>query len=222
MSKTEKPIRVMLVDDSALVRQGLRSVLTAHQGERPVLVVAEADSVDTAISAAVRTKPDVVLLDIRLPDGSGIDVCREILKRQPEAGVLMLTSFAGDSLLFDSVVAGAKGYLMKEIDPALLMEAIVSAAEGRAVLTTDLTDRVMRLLRSGRPPADDGLGKLSRQERRVLALVASGHTNRSVGEQLGLSPNTVKNYLVSIFEKLRVKRRSQAAAIFAQASSKTG
>lgn len=221
MSEAGKTIRVMLVDDSALVRHGLRSVLNAHQGDRPVMVVAEADSVDSAVSAAVRAKPDVVLLDIRLPDGSGIEVCREIIKRQPDVGVLMLTSFAGDALLFDSVVAGAKGYLMKEIEPARLMEAILNVAEGRAVLTTDLTDRVMRLLQSGRPPSDEGLGKLSRQERRVLALVASGHTNRAVGEQLRLSPNTVRNYLVSIFEKLRVKRRSQAAAIFAQASSKT-
>jgi two-component system response regulator DevR len=211
----------MIVDDSVLVRHGIRSVLTAHGVGRPIEVVAEAGDVASAVHTAVKVKPDVILLDIRLPDGSGVDACREIIKRLPNAVVLMLTSFAGDDLLYESVVSGAKGYLMKEIDPAHLAESIVSAAEGRAVLTTDLTARIMRLLRSGPPQSDSDLDKLSLQERRVLTLVAAGHTNRGVGDQLGLSEFTVKNYLVSVFEKLKVKRRSQAAAIFAQASRKS-
>lgn len=216
----KKPIRVMIVDDSTLVRHGIRSVLAAHRGERPLFVVAESAHVAGAVRDAAQHKPDVVLLDIRLPDGSGVEACREIIKRRPDTAVLILTSFAGDNLLYEAIVAGAKGYLMKEIDPAGLIEAIINGAEGRAVLSTDITDRVVRLLRSGPPSAEADLGKLSLQERRVLTLVAAGHTNRSVGEELGLSENTVKNYLVSVFEKLRVKRRSQAAALFAQANRK--
>jgi DNA-binding NarL/FixJ family response regulator len=221
MPLPEIPIRVMIVDDSTLVRHGIRSVLASHRDGRPLFVVAEADNVAAAVRAAAQHKPDVVLLDIRLPDGSGVDACREIIRRRPETCVLILTSFAGDNLLYESVVAGAKGYLMKEIDPAGLITAVINAAEGRAVLSTDVTDRVMRLLRSGPPPAVADLAKLSLQERRVLTLVAAGHTNRGVGEELGLSENTVKNYLVSVFDKLHVKRRSQAAALFAQAARKS-
>lgn len=206
----------MIVDDSLLVRRGIRAVISTHRSTRPIEVVAEAIDVASAVRTATKAKPDVILLDIRLPDGSGVDACREIIKRQPEAAVLMLTSFAGDKLLYESVVAGAKGYLMKEIDPDRFMESIVNAAEGRAVLTTDLTARVLRLLRSGPPPAQTDLAKLSRQEHRVLALVSAGQTNRKIGDQLGLSEFTVKNYLVSVFGKLNVKRRSQAAALFAQ------
>jgi DNA-binding NarL/FixJ family response regulator len=220
MSNNHEPIRVLIVDDSALVRHGIRTVLAAHRGERPVVVVAEADSVASAIRTAVQENPDVVLLDIRLPDGSGVDACREIIKRRPDACVLMLTSCASDNLLYESVVAGAKGYLMKEIDPLGLVEAIINAAEGRAVLTPDATERVMGMLRSGPPAAAADFSKLSLQERRVLAMVAAGHTNRAVGKQLGLSENTVKNYLGSVFDKLRVKRRAQAAALFVQARAK--
>ena len=208
----------MIVDDSLLVRRGVRAVISTHRSTRPIEVVAEAIDVASAVRTAMKANPDVILLDIRLPDGSGVDACREIIRRLPEAAVLMLTSFADDKLLYESVVAGAKGYLMKEIDPDRFMESIVNAAEGRAVLTTDLTARVLRLLRSGPPPAPTDLAKLSRQEHRVLALVSAGQTNRMIGDQLGLSEFTVKNYLVSVFEKLNVKRRSQAAALFAQSA----
>lgn len=220
MTKTSlKPIRIMLVDDSALVRSGIRTVLGAHSGDVATTVVAEAATVADAITGVRQHKPDVVLLDIRLPDGSGLEACRQILKERPETNVLILTSFSNDSLVYEAVIAGAKGYLMKEVDPLGLMEAIENAAAGRSVLTPDVTARVLRLLRGGDPAEGVDLGVLSPQERRVLALVAEGRTNKEIGDQLTLSENTVKNYLVSVFEKLKVKRRSQAAAVYVQ---KTG
>jgi two-component system response regulator DevR len=219
MTKTAtKPIRIMLVDDSALVRSGIRTVLSAYANEVPTNVVAEAATAAAAVTAARQHKPDVVLLDIRLPDGSGLDACRQILKERPETQVLVLTSFSNDSLVYEAVIAGAKGYLMKEVDPSGLMEAIESAAAGQSVLTPDVTARVLRLLRGGDTAEGVDLAVLSPQERRVLALVAEGRTNKEIGDQLTLSENTVKNYLVSVFEKLKVKRRSQAAAVYVQKS----
>ncbi len=211
------PIRVLLVDDSALVRQGIQTVLAGLGREAGIEVVGEAPTAATAVEAALRLNPDVILLDIRLPDGSGLDVCRKILNERPKTHVLILTSFTNDTLIYDAVIAGAQGYLMKEIDPAGLIEAIVNAAAGKSMLTPDVTARVLHLIRSG--PAHEqatDLSLLSGQERRVLALVAEGKTNKEIGEQLSLSENTVKNYLVNVFEKLQVKRRSQAAAIYVQ------
>jgi DNA-binding NarL/FixJ family response regulator len=220
MNKTAtKPIRIMLVDDSALVRSGIRTVLNAHGADVPTTVIGEAATAEAAVSGARQLKPDVVLLDIRLPDGSGLEACRQILKERPETQVLVLTSFSNDNLVYEAVIAGAKGYLMKEVDPAGLMDAIANAAAGRSVLTPDVTARVLRLLRSGETAEGVDLGVLSPQERRVLALVAEGRTNKEIGDQMNLSENTVKNYLVSVFEKLKVKRRSQAAAMYVQ---KTG
>ncbi len=215
MAAAASTIRVLVVDDSALVREGLRAVLGTH-GKNPRLeVVAEAGTVAAALTEAKRAKPDVVLLDIRLPDGSGLDACREIKRALPETRVLILTSVASDELIHQAVLAGAQGYLMKEIDPAGLVRAIGDAFAGKSVLTPEVTARVLRLLREG-SPTGGGLAALSAQERRVLALVADGLTNKEVADQLGLSDNTVKNYLVSVFEKLQVKRRSQAAARYAQ------
>jgi DNA-binding NarL/FixJ family response regulator len=215
-SPSLKPIRVLLVDDSTLVRRGLQTVLgTATR--QPIEVVGEAGTAAAALESVARLKPDVTLLDIRLPDGSGLDVCRRITKDNSDANILILTSFSSDSLIYDAVVAGARGYLMKEIDPAGLVEAVEAASAGRSVLAPDVTERVLRLLRSG--PASDGsadIQNLSAQERRVLALVAEGQTNKEIAEKMDLRENTVKNYLVSVFEKLHVKRRSQAAAIFVQ------
>ena len=208
------PIRVLLVDDSELVRRGIKSVLTAEK-DPPIRVVAEAGNVADAIAESARHKPDVVLLDIRLPDGSGFDACREILKRHPDTCIVVLTSYSNDNFVYEAVTSGARGYLMKEIDPAGLVQAVHDVAAGRSILDPDVTSRVLRLLRGGGEHATD-LSALSAQERRVLALVADGLTNKQVGEQLKLSENTVKNYLVNVFEKLRVKRRAQAAAIYVQ------
>ncbi len=214
-----KPIRVVLVDDSALVRQGIKAVLLAQTPSPPITVVGEASNVAEAISTVASLKPDVVILDIRLPDGSGFDACKEILKRQPEIRVLVLTSFTNDSFIYDAITSGAQGYLMKEIDPQGLVQAIHDIASGKSILSPDVMAGVMRVVRGGGPNEDRSLASLSAQERRVLALVAEGKTNKEIGLDLGLSDNTVKNYLVSVFDKLQVKRRSQAAALYVQSHS---
>jgi Response regulator containing a CheY-like receiver domain and an HTH DNA-binding domain len=214
-----KPIRVLLVDDSALVRQGVRTILSLQAGDTPIEVAGEAGTVADGIRLADELVPDVVLLDIRLPDGSGLDACKEILRRRPGVRVLVLTSFSSDNFIYDAVVAGAQGYIMKEIDPSALVKSIIDAAAGRSVLAPDVTDRVLRFIRDASSPGAATLSALSQQENRVLALVAAGMTNKQVAQELGLSENTVKNYLVNVFEKLQVKRRSQAAALYVQAKS---
>jgi len=210
-------IRVVLVDDSALVRQGIKAVLTAQAPVPPITVIGEAGSVAEAVEIVPRLKPDVVILDIRLPDGSGFDACKEILKHHPEIRILVLTSFTNDSFIYDAITSGAQGYLMKEIDPHGLVQAIHDIASGKSILSPDVMAGVMRVVRGGGPNEDRSLASLSSQERRVLALVAEGKTNKEIGLELGLSDNTVKNYLVSVFDKLQVKRRSQAAALYVQA-----
>lgn len=212
-------IRLLLVDDSALVRRGVRSLLEGRHAQAEIEVVGEAGSVAEAVSVAKQTRPDIVLLDIRLPDGDGFEACRGILKDNPATRILMLTSFANDDFVHQAIVAGAHGYLMKEVDPERLIEAIVGIHRGESILGTGLIERVMDLVRAGRTgrEAQSGLHLLSAQERRVLALVAEGRTNKEIGVELGLSDNTVKNYLVNVFEKLKIKRRSQAAALWVQA-----
>jgi two-component system response regulator DevR len=209
------PIRILLVDDSELVRRGIKTVL-GTQSDPPMRVVGEAGNVADAVAETQRLKPDIVLLDIRLPDGSGFDACRQILQRAPETRVIVLTSYSNDNFVYEAVTAGAQGYLMKEIDPSGLVQAVLDVSAGRSILDPDATSRVLRLLRGGGSEQGADLSVLSTQERRVLALVANGLTNKQVGEQLGLSENTVKNYLVNVFEKLQVKRRAQAAAIYVQ------
>lgn len=209
----EKPrITVAIIDDSEVVRMGLRALL----GTEPALqVVAEAANVATGVEACVRLRPDVTLLDIRLPDGTGFEACRQILKRVPETRVLILTSAVDDAMVAEAISAGAHGYLLKEIDGRGLIQAIRDVAAGKSILDPAVTARVMQLLKatgSGRDP----LGSLSPQERRVLALIADGCTNKEAGAKLGLSEKTVKNYLSTIFEKLHVSRRAEAAVIYAQ------
>lgn len=215
-------IRVLVVDDSTLVRAGLRAILSTHGGIARIAVAGEASTVAAAIAEAKRLKPDVVLLDIRLPDGTGLEACREIKKALPSTRVLILTSAASDELIHQAVIAGAQGYLMKEIDPDGLVRAIGDAYAGKSVLTPEITARVLRLLREGASAPGAGLSTLSAQERRVLALVAEGLTNKEVAEKLGLSDNTVKNYLATVFEKLQVKRRSQATAVYVQGGHRSG
>ena len=211
------PIRILVVEDSALVRHGIKTVL-ATAGDPPLQIVGEAGTNADAIAACARLKPDVVLLDIRLPDGSGFTSCREMLQHHPQLRVLVLTSHSNDSFVYEAVNAGAHGYLMKEIDPAGLIQAVRDVAAGQSILAPDVTERVLQLLRGGGEGArtGDDLATLSPQEHRVLALVAEGLTNKQVGQQLNLSENTVKNYLINVFEKLQVKRRAQAAALYVQ------
>lgn len=224
MTPAARPaIRVLIIDDSALVRSGLRLVLSTQSHVADITVAGEADSVSSGIAAVARLQPDVVLLDIRLPDGSGLAACREILRQNPKTCVLVLTSYVDDKVVYDSVVAGAQGYLMKEIEPTALIDAVAAGAEGRAVFPSDLATRMINLLRAQTPSGDaHNLALLSAQELRVLALVVEGCTNKEVGNRLGLSENTVKNYLGNVFEKLKVKRRAQAAAIYTSARLPAG
>lgn len=215
MSTHAPIVRVLLVDDSALVRQGIKWVLTSEGKGAGIMVAGEAGTVADAILRSAELKPDVVLLDIRLPDGSGLEACREICKQPDHPKVLVLTSHISDALMYESITAGAEGYLMKEIDPAHLVDSIRRAAEGATILSPELTSRVLGMVRASAQPDDAAkLALLSPQEKRVLALVAGGRTNKEIGVELGLSDNTVKNYLGSVFEKLDMKRRSQAAALW--------
>lgn len=209
------PIRLLLVDDSDVVRAGLRALLGAEPG---LQLLGEAASVAEAVAAARRRRPDVILLDIRLPDGSGFDACREILREMPEARVLILTSVVDDNLLDEAIRAGTHGYLLKEINARVLMQSIRDVAAGKSILDPAITARVLQLVKTGPGSPAANLGSLSPQERRVLAAIAEGKTNKETGAELGLSEKTVKNYLGNIFEKLHVTRRAQAAALYAQDS----
>lgn len=212
--------RVLLVDDSTLVREGIRAVLNEHGVEAGIEVCGEAANVADAISSASELRPDVVLLDIRLPDGSGFTACREILKNLPNTRILVLTSFTSDGFIYEAITSGAQGYLMKEIDPLGLVHAITDIMAGKSILSPDITAGVMRMMRGGGPKGEgNDLSILSAQERRVLALVAEGKTNKQIGDEMGLSDNTVKNYLCSVFDKLQVRRRSQAAALYVQSQA---
>lgn len=218
---TPAPIRVLIVDDSTLVREGLRAVLATQPGERKITVVGEAATVATGVDAALKLCPDVVLMDIRLPDGSGIDACRQILARAPDQRVLILTSVVDDHLVLQAIRAGAHGYLLKEIDTRGLAHALIDVSEGKSILDPAVTARVMQLARAGDSAASDALSSLSPQEKRIVALIAEGCTNKEAAQKLGLSEKTVKNYLSTVFEKLHVSSRAQAAALYAQNQNPT-
>ncbi|RXK55023.1 response regulator transcription factor [Oleiharenicola lentus] len=215
---TTHSISVLIVDDSELVRAGLKSLLDQRGEEQDfqVQVIGEAASMSTAVSEAGRLNPDVVLLDIRLPDGSGLTACRQILANSSDVKVLVLTSVIDDNLVYEAMSSGAHGYLLKEIDAQGLCRAITDVAAGKFILDPSLTTRVLNLVRSGGnvTPEQNKLAILSAQERRVLALVAEGKTNKEIAEQMGLSDKTVKNYLSNVFEKLKINRRSQAAVMY--------
>lgn len=207
-----KPIRLLLVDDHEVVRVGLRTVLSQQAG---LTVIGEAGTMATAILDALRLKPDVVLMDVRLPDGSGVEACRDILASAPETRIVFLTSYADDDSVLAAVLAGAQGYVLKEIDSVALVRAIHLVADGQSILDPTVTERALRWLRGlGNGPQLPGIEQLSAQEERVLALVAEGKTNKEIAGALGLSDKTVKNYLANVFQKLRITRRAQAAAFF--------
>jgi two-component system, NarL family, response regulator DevR len=213
MSRPSTPgIRVVLIEDSEVVRMGVRTLL-GTTGD--LEVVGEAANVAAGIETCARLKPDVVLLDIRLPDGTGFDACRQILRRHSDTRVLILTSMAEDALVDEAIRAGAHGYLLKEVDGIGLVNAIREVAAGRSILDPAITARVMNMVKAG-VSGSDPLASLSPQEKRVLQLIAEGCTNKEVGLKLGLSEKTVKNYLSTVFEKLHVSRRAEAAVIYAQ------
>ena len=213
-------LRLMLVDDHEVVRRGLRTMLEASGDVR---VVAEAGTVRDAIAEAERTRPDVVVMDVRLADGSGIEATREIRARRPETRVLMLTSFADDEALFASIMAGAAGYVLKQIRGSELVRAVRSVGQGHSLLDPAVTATVLDRLRKGKHLLrDEKLARLSAQEERILAMVAEGHTNREIGDRLKLAEKTVKNYVSTILSKLEVGRRAEAAAYLARHTGTPG
>ena len=210
----------MLVDDHELVRGGIKSLLEAASD---ISVVAEAGTVHDAILQADRTRPDLVVMDVRLADGSGIEATREIRARRPETKVLMLTSFADDEALFASIMAGASGYVLKEIRGGELVRAIRAVATGQSLLDPGVTNAVLERLRKGKHLLrDEKLSRLSAQEERILGLVAEGHTNKEIGHRLKLAEKTVKNYVSTILSKLEVARRAEAAAYLARHTTTPG
>ena len=210
---TQSDLQLLLVDDSEVVRMGLRALLGAAAG---FTVIGEATNVKSAVETSRELKPDVILLDIHLPDGTGLDACRQILRHSPDSRILILTSEADERLVDQAIRAGAHGYLLKEINAQALIQAIRDVAEGKSILDPTVTARVMQMVKSNGQGEETSLSTLSPQEHRVLALIAEGQTNKEVAAQLGLAEKTVKNYLSTVFEKLHVSRRSQAAALYAQ------
>jgi two-component system response regulator DevR len=212
-------LRVMLVDDHEIVRSGITAMLAATDDLR---VVAEAETVQEAVREAERTRPDVVVMDIRLADGSGIEATREIRDRFPDTKVLMLTSFADDEALYASIMAGAAGYVLKQIKGGDLVRGIRTVGAGQSLLDPAITRLVLDRLRRGKHLKDEKLALLSAQEERILALVAEGMTNSQIGTELFLAEKTVKNYVSSILGKLEVVRRAEAAAYLARHSATPG
>lgn len=209
-----KPIRLLLVDDHEVVRMGLGTLF--HRAGT-VQVVGEATSVVSAVAEAIRLRPDIVLLDLRLPDGSGIEACREILGACPGTHVVFLTSFSDENAVLATTFAGAKGYLLKTIGGAALVHAIQAIADGQSILDPAVTGSVLARMRSLSTLDTNGQNTtLSPQERRILPLVADGKTNKEIAVALGLSDKTIKSYLSNIYEKLQVTRRAQVAAMFAK------
>lgn len=205
----------MLVDDHKVLRIGLASLFHTVP---TIDVVGEAGSAEEALSEARRCQPEVVLMDVRLPDGDGVEACRAICSELPQTRVIMLTSYPDEDAVIASIMAGAAGYLLKQTDPERLIEAVERVAGGASLLDPDVTQAALEFMRRGASlHSDESLSALSDQERRILPLIAEGKTNRQIGTELSLSPHTVKTYVSSIFQKLHLARRSQAAAFATRA-----
>ncbi|MGW0870711.1 response regulator [Streptomyces sp. NPDC002740] len=211
--REEGKITVFLLDDHEVVRRGVREMLSV---ESDIEVVGEAGTATDALVRIPATRPDVAVLDVRLPDGSGVEVCREIRSRDDSVKCLMLTSYADDEALFDAIMAGASGYVLKAIRGEELLTAVRDVAAGRSLLDPVATARVLQRLREGTPKADDRLAHLTDQERRILDLIGEGLTNRQIGTELHLAEKTIKNYVSGLLSKLGMQRRSQAAAYVAR------
>ena len=212
--ETPRPLRMLVVDDHEVVRQGLVALLDRH-GEFEV--VAQAGSVAEALSQARRHEPDLVIMDVRLPDGSGIEACREIRAARPETRVIMLTSYPDEEAVLSAIIAGASGYLLKQIRGRDLVTALEAVGRGDSLLDPAVTERVLeRVRRVASGSATDELAELTTQERKILLLVAEGKTNKEIAADVFLSDKTVKNYVSSILSKLNLQRRTQAAAFVAK------
>lgn len=212
MSRSEGAlIRLLLVDDHQLLRLGLRTLFEEHPSV--ISVVGEAGTLAEGLALSQQLQPDVVLLDLRLPDGHGVEGCREIRAACPNTRVLFLTSYVDDEAVFATVMAGAQGYLLKEVSSATLVQSVVHVADGGSCLDPMLAERVRARVNALSNPAEAPPG-LSPQEQRVLALVAQGFTNKEIAVAMTLSDKTVRNYLTNAFGKLKVSRRSEAVALY--------
>ena len=205
-------LRVFLLDDHEIVRRGLRELLEA---EDDLEVVGEAGTAEQALARIPPTRPDVAVLDVQLPDGNGVEVAREVRSRHPEIQCLILTSFSDDDALFQAIMAGAAGYLLKQIKGTDLVDAIRRVATGQSLLDPAITARVLERLRTP-PPTDERLARLTDQERRILDLIAEGLTNRQIAGQIHLAEKTVKNYVSNLLAKMGMERRTQAAVYAAR------
>ena len=209
-----KVLTLLVVDDHEVVRQGLSSMLDRRPGFQ---VVAEAGTVAESIEMARRFQPDLVIMDVRLPEGSGIEACREIRAELPATRVVMLTSYPDEDAVLSAIVAGASGYLLKQIRGRELVSALEAVGRGESLLDSAVTEKVLeRVRRVASGSATDELAELTAQERKILLLVADGMTNKQIAEQVFLSDKTVKNYVSSILSKLNLQRRTQAAAFVAK------
>jgi len=211
-------IHVFLLDDHEIVRRGVRDLLEA---EPDIVVVGEAGTASSALARIPALRPDVAVLDVRLPDGDGVSVCREIRSRMPDVACLMLTSFGDDEALFDAIMAGAAGYVLKQIRGTDLIGAVRTVAAGRSLLDPEAASRVMARMRD-QAHRSDPLSALTGQERKILELIGEGLTNRQIGERLFLAEKTVKNYVSALFAKLGMERRTQAAAYAARLFDEPG
>jgi DNA-binding NarL/FixJ family response regulator len=200
-------IRVFLLDDHEVVRRGVKEML---ESEPDITVVGEASTGAEALARVPAAKPDVAVLDVRLPDGDGVSVCRELRSSMPELACLMLTSFADDEALYDAVLAGASGYVLKQIRGSDLINAVRTVAAGGSLIDPEMTAQVMARMRN-QAAKKDPLAGLTEQEKRILELIGEGLTNRQIGERMFLAEKTVKNYVSALFGKLGMERRTQAA-----------
>jgi DNA-binding NarL/FixJ family response regulator len=203
----EARVRVFLLDDHEIVRRGIRQLL---EGEPDIEVVGESGTAEEAVRRMAALHPDVAILDARLPDGSGIDVCRAVRSQDPSIRALILTSYDDDEALFAAIMAGAAGYLLKQVRGTDLVETVRRVAAGQSTLAPSVTEAVLQRLRTG-PPSDPAVARLTGQERRILTLIGEGLTNRAIAQELGLAEKTVKNYVSSLLAKLGLGSRTQAA-----------
>jgi DNA-binding NarL/FixJ family response regulator len=206
--------RILIVDDHEVVREGLRALLSRREGFE---VVGQAGSAAEAVAEAAKMQPDIIVMDVRLPDGSGIEACREVREARPQTRVIMLTSYADDDAVMASILAGASGYVLKQTRGSALADAISAVARGESLLDPAVTQKVLERVRAASErKADDPLDVLTEQERKILVLIAEGKTNKEIGEEIYLSDKTVKNYVSNILNKLNLRRRSEAAAFIAR------
>ncbi|WP_275415465.1 response regulator, partial [Planobispora longispora] len=211
-------IRVVLVDDHEVVRRGVAALLDS---EDDIEVVGEAGTAESAVARIIALQPDVAVLDVRLPDGNGVDVCREVRSALPGLACLMLTSFADDDALFDAVMAGASGYVLKQIHGSDLVGAVRTVASGQSLLDPQTTAAMLARLRE-QESRKDPLAALSAQERQILELIGEGMTNRQIGERMFLAEKTVKNYVSNLLGKLDMQRRTQAASLVTRLKAERG